>query len=274
MSQRKKIRFFAKTKSLNTLIVPFLFILTFVLIFFNKTDYVLVYKIKNFGIDVISPISRIVSSPAKVTVDTINYFNDLRNFERENYKLKQEIKRLKKWQTIAIQNSRENRAYKKLLNSTSDTFKVLKTTSVISQSPSIYSKTIIINAGSNYGIKDNHAVINERGLVGKIISVSKNNSKVLLINDQNSSVPVTVFGKEIFAIMKGSPDGKYLISSFVKDEKKFKKGDILLTSGNGNIFPKDTLVGKIIKIKDKEITAIPFTDLYNLEFLQVIDNNG
>jgi len=274
MSQRKKIRFFAKTKNLNTLIVPFLFILTFVLIFFNKTDYVLVYKIKNFGIDVISPISRIVSSPAKVTVDTINYFNDLRNFERENYKLKQEIKRLKKWQTIAIQNSRENRAYKKLLNSTSDTFKVLKTTSVISQSPSIYSKTVIINAGSNYGIKDNHAVINERGLVGKIISVSKNNSKVLLINDQNSSVPVTVFGKEIFAIMKGSSDGNYLISSFVKDEKKFKKGDILLTSGNGNIFPKDTLVGKIIKIKDKEITAIPFTDLYNLEFLQVIDNNG
>ena len=274
MSQRKKIRFFAKTKSLNTLIVPFLFILTFVLIFFNKTDYVVVYKIKNFGIDVISPISRIVSSPAKVTVDTINYFNDLRNFERENYKLKQEIKRLKKWQTIAIQNSRENRAYKKLLNSTSDTFKVLKTASVISQSPSIYSKTVIINAGSNYGIKDNHAVINERGLVGKIISVSKNNSKVLLINDQNSSVPVTVFGKEIFAIMKGSSDGKYLISSFVKDEKKFKKGDILLTSGNGNIFPKDTLVGKIIKIKDKEITAIPFTDLYNLEFLQVIDNNG
>ena len=127
MSQRKKIRFFAKTKSLNTLIVPFLFILTFVLIFFNKTDYVLVYKIKNFGIDVISPISRIVSSPAKVTVDTINYFNDLRNFERENYKLKQEIKRLKKWQTIAIQNSRENRAYKKLLNSTSDTFKVSPT---------------------------------------------------------------------------------------------------------------------------------------------------
>ena len=274
MSQRKKIRFFAKTKSLNTLIVPFLFILTFVLIFFNKTDYVVVYKIKNFGIDVISPISKIVSSPAKVTVDTINYFNDLRNFERENYKLKQEIKRLKKWQTIAIQNSRENRAYKKLLNSTSDTFKVLKTTSVISQSPSIYSKTVIINAGSNYGIKDNHAVINERGLVGKIISVSKNNSKVLLINDQNSSVPVTVFGKEIFAIMKGSSDGKYLISSFVKDEEKFKKGDILLTSGNGNIFPKDTLVGKIIKIKDKEITAIPFTDLYNLEFLQVIDNNG
>ena len=52
----------------------------------------------------------------------------MRNFERENYKLKQEIKRLKKWQTIAIQNSRENRAYKKLLNSTSDTFKADATT--------------------------------------------------------------------------------------------------------------------------------------------------
>ena len=47
----------------------------------------------------------------------------------------------------------------------------------------IYSKTIVINAGINHQIDNNFAVINERGLVGKVLSVSNNNSKILLIND-------------------------------------------------------------------------------------------
>ena len=67
------------------------------------------------------------------------------------------------------------------------------------------------------------AVINERGLVGKVISSSKNNSRILLINDQNSSVPVINMSKSFNAIIKGTPDGKYLTSSFVKDNKKPKK---------------------------------------------------
>ena len=52
MSERKKIIFFVKTKKISNLFLPFLFILTFLLIFFNKTDYYLVYKLKSAGIDV------------------------------------------------------------------------------------------------------------------------------------------------------------------------------------------------------------------------------
>ena len=68
-------------------------------------------------------------------------------------------------------------AYKKLLNSTSNNTNVIKTAAVTAQSPNIYMKTIVINAGKNHQIDQNFAVINERGLVGKILSVSNNNSK-------------------------------------------------------------------------------------------------
>ena len=76
-----------------------------------------------------------------------------------------------------------------------------------------------------------------------------------------------------FAIMNGSRDGKYLISAFIKDDKMPNIGDILVTSGNANFFPKDLLVGKIINITEKEIIVLPFVDLKNLEFVQVISNN-
>ena len=271
MSERKKILFSVKTKKISNLFLPFLFILTFLLIFFNKTDYYLVYKLKSAGIDVISPISKVISSPVSIAINTINNINDLRFIKKENLKLKQEIIRLKKWQILAIKNSRENVAYKKLLNSTSDDTDIIKTALVTSQSPNIYAKTAIINAGYKDKIKDTMPVINERGLVGKVISVTQNNSKVLLINDQNSSVPVKLMNKDFYAIVSGSINSKHLISSFVKDYYKPNVGDILVTSGNGNIYPKDILVGKIVAVTDENIITLPFADLNNLEFLQVLN---
>ena len=109
------------------------------------------------------------------------------------------------------------------------------------------------------------------GLVGKVISSSENNSRILLINDQNSSVPVTTMSKKFNAIIKGTTDGKYLTSAFIKDEKKPKIGDVLLTSGNAKIFPSDILVGKVIKISEDSFLALPYVDFNNLEFVQVIN---
>ena len=118
---------------------------------------------------------------------------------------------------------------------------------------------------------EDFAVINERGLVGKVLSSSENNSRILLINDQNSSVPVTSTSKKFNAIIKGTADGKYLTSAFVKDEKKPKIGDVLFTSGNAGIFPRDILVGKVIKVSEDSFFALPYVDFNNLEFVQVIN---
>ena len=196
----------------------------------------------------------------------------MRFVKKENLRLKEEIIRLKKWQTLAIKNSRENNAFKKLLNSTSINSNVIKTAAVISQSPNIYAKIITINAGQQNNIEVDFAAVNERGLVGKVLLVSNNNSKILLINDQNSSIPVKLINKDFFAIMNGTPDGKYLISSFIKDDKMPKIGDILVTSGNANVYPKDILVGKIVSIIDNNILALPFVNFQNIEFVQIIKN--
>lgn len=109
-----------------------------------------------------------------------------------------------------------------MLNSTTNNIAIIKTTTITSQSPDIYAKSIFIKAGVNHGVLEDLVVINERGLIGKVISSSENNSRVLLINDQNSSVPVTTMSKKFNAIIKGTTDGKYLTSTFVKDEKNQK----------------------------------------------------
>ena len=158
-----------------------------------------------------------------------------------------------------------------MLNTTTNNINIIKTPTITSQTPGIYAKSIFIKAGVNHGVLEDFAVINERGLVGKVLSSSENNSRILLINDQNSSVPVTSMSKKFNAIIKGTADGKYLTSAFVKDEKKPKIGDVLLTSGNAGIFPSDILVGKVIKISEDSFFALPYVDFNNLEFVQVIN---
>ena len=215
MRKESKTSLFLKRKNISSIFVPLLFFLTFILVLFNKTDYYLISKFKSLGIDTITPISKAISYPFALTSKTIKQIDSFKFLKSENIILKEEILRLKKWQTLAIKYNRENKAYKKLLNSTSNNIEIVKTASVISASPNIFQKTIIIDAGLNNQVKENYTVINERGLVGKTIAVNNNNSKVLLINDQNSSIPIKSMQDNFYAILHGTPNGRYLVSSFI-----------------------------------------------------------
>ena len=81
--------------------------------------------------------------------------------------LQEEIIRLKKWQTLAIQNSRENKVFKKLLNATDNNLKLVKTASLINRNDTFFSKLIILMLALNINIEKNMSAINERGLVGR-----------------------------------------------------------------------------------------------------------
>ncbi len=271
MFNQNKIIYLTKVKNLGKIYIPILFILTFLLIFFNKSDYIVVNKIKSLSTNIFVPAGKFITSPIKVTTKAIETINEIRFLQQDNLKLKEEVKRLKKWQILAIKNERENSAYKKLLNSTTSNINVIKTAKIISQTPDIYVKSIFINAGLNQGIMEDFAVINERGLIGKVISSSEKKSRIILINDQNSSIPVTTLSDNFYAIIKGTKDGKYLTSSFMKEDNKPKIGEVLITSGNAKIFPPNILVGKVIKVNKDSFIALPYVDFNNLEFVQIVN---
>ena len=270
MFKRFKTSSFAKKKSIPSFLLPLLFLLTFFLIIFNKTDYFLIDKIKGYGIDYLLPVTKVISSPVTTISNISLRIQNIQYLENENLQLKEEIIRLKKWQTLAIKNSRENRVFKKLLNSTSHQVDIIKTASVINQTPGLYTKQVIINAGLNYNIVKDLAVINEKGLVGKTILSTDSNSKVLLINDSSSSIPVKTLSDNSYSMLTGSADGKYLISSYTQNNQLPRLGDLLVTSGNAKIFPRDILVAKVIKVNADHYIALPYVDFNNLNYLQVV----
>jgi rod shape-determining protein MreC len=267
---RNKINTTIKKTNNKSFFLSFIFILTFVLILFNKTDYFLINKVKGVSLDYITPITTFASSPIDIFSNIIKRVQGIKNINNENLRLKEEILRLKKWQTLAIKNSRENKVFKRLLNSTSHNIDIIKTASVVNQSLNLYSKFITINAGLNYKVKKNLAVINEKGLIGKIIFSSKNNSRVLIITDPSSSIPVKALSDGSFSILRGTNDGKFLRSSFTKDNQLPRIGDLLITSGNAKIFPRDILVAKVVEVKDDHYFALPYVDFNSLNYVQVV----
>ena len=268
-----KIKSVSKSKILNNTSAFIVFILSFLLIFFSKSDYYLVNQLKSISSEIVNPVTKIVSLPVSITSNAINRFQELNNLKSENLKMKEEIIRLKKWQILAVQNSRENKVFKKLLNATDNNLFLVKTASLVNRNDILFSKTININAGSKDGLMKQMTVINHRGLVGRVIDPSINNSKVLLLTDQNSSLPVKTISDGLVSLVQGSGDGIHLVSSFIKGEKMPKVGDLIVTSGTAQIFPPDLLVGKIVKILKNRFFILPFVDFNNLEYVQVVKSN-
>ena len=270
MAPTFKIKTLSKIKIFSSISASVVFILSFFLIFFSKSDYFLINQIKTVSNEYVNPITKVVSFPVTMTSNFIAQIHEFNKLKIDNMKLKEEILRLKKWQILAIQNTRENKVLKKLLNATDNNLALVKTTSVINRNDLLFSKTININAGTKHNLKNQMSVINHRGLVGRVIHSSLNKSKVLLITDQNSSVPVKTISDGSFSLVQGSKNGNILISSFIKGDKMPQIGDLLVTSGSAQIFPPDLLVGKIIKILDNRFYVLPFVDFNNLDYVQVV----
>ena len=270
MTPKFKVKVNSSKKLFKNILVITISLFSFFLVFFSKSDYFLINNIKTISSDIVSPISRFVSAPIYVISNLKSEFDQFRSYKFENKILKEEIIRLKKWQTLAIQNSRENKVLKKLLNATDNNLNLVKTASLINRNDTIYSKLINVNAGYQDGIKVNMSAINERGLVGRVVDTTAEQSRILLLTDPNLSISIKTISDGIFSLVKGSGDNKHLVSTFIKDNKLPKVGDIVVSSGTAQIFPVDLLVGKITKVEKNRFFILPFVDFKNIDYVQIV----
>ena len=270
MAPRFKVRVFQVSKLLKNITVVSVVVLSFFLILFSKSDLFIINNLKNISSTIINPASQIISSPFKIFSNLVNQYEQFKSLKFENKMLQEEIIRLKKWQTLAIQNSRENKVLKKLLQATDNNLNLVKTASLTNRNDALFSKLININAGYQDNINNNMSAINERGLVGKVVQTNETNSRILLLTDPNMSISVKTISDGIFSLVSGLGDNKYLVSSFIKDNKMPKVGDIVVTSGTAQVFPVDLLVGRIEKIDKDRFYVLPFVDFNNIDYVQIV----
>ena len=136
------------------------------------------------------------------------------------------------------------------------------------QSP--FFRSIIINKGSKNNIKKGMAVLNNSYLVGKIVEVNFATSRVLLLSDINSKVPITIEPGSVQSILSGNGNDMGIIQ-YSKKKIPLQAGSIVYTSGTGGLFKEGIPIGKINKsILNSKSNVEFFSDFSQLRFVSVV----
>ena len=226
-------------------------------------------------IELISPFQKFIKKTTTTTGDIWLKYFDLIDTRNENLRLKRDN------DVFRMENDR----YRELLATHERLKKLLQykqtinwpvlAAQVIGRDPSGWFESVIIDKGKKSGLKVNMPVVNAMGVVGRLVSVSPNYAKVLLIIDQNSAVDCIIQRSRDKGIVKGL-SSKICELEYVLKTSDVVIGDKVVTSGLGRVFPKGIPVGEVIEVENisgelfKDIKITPMVDFSKLEELLVI----
>lgn len=166
----------------------------------------------------------------------------------ENHELRRELARAVEIQNRYEELERENLRLKKFVNFTGSVPATYVAAQVIARDPSPWFKTLMIDKGEADGLVKGSPVLVSEGIVGQIIKVSNHFSRVLLITDRNSAVDALVQNSRVRGMVKGSnKDTCSFVYALRKDE--VKSGEMIVSSGLDQVFPKGLKIGKILNVK-------------------------
>lgn len=233
-------------------------------------------EIKNTFYLIFSPLQKVLWKAGDSVSDFLAVIAQMNNLKKENEGLRLKIYELLSENTKLKEFKKENETLKKALGiGLEKEFKFVMA-EVISKD--ILEDSILIDKGSDDGIKENMPVITaQKVLSGKINEVFEKHSRVLLLTNKKSTFNASLQEKDINGVIKGK--GALNISfEFIPRAKEILKGDIVITSQLGGVFPKGLLVGEIREVKKSDVEPFqqaevkPFFDIKEIETFFVITN--
>ena len=196
--------------------------------------------------------------------DHLKVYDNYKNLELELEKLKQ-----KKLTNNFLKM--ENEKLRDLINESINSNEILARVLIDKESP--FLRSIILNKGTKDKLKIGMAVVDEVHLVGKVIEVNFTNSRVLLLSDLNSKIPVVLepIGMQVVVSGTGGTNGKIQYTKEEYSDDINNQEIIAYTSGLGGLFKPGLPVGKISRINPHEIVF--FSDFKQLEYVKIISLN-
>ena len=261
-------------------------IIAFLLIAFSifvRNDRSTPSFIQNIGSSAAGVVDKVVNAPVEGISRVTGSVSNLTDTYQVNAQLK---KKLDSMNALQVENEtlkQENKQLKqqlslnKSLTSYSDI-----SAYVISRSPSTWQNQIVISKGSNAGITKGSAVVSDKGLIGRVMEVNKNNSKVELVTTQDDAADrfavqlIDNNGQTVNGLITGyDTDTNLLVMGQITSKENVKKGTQVITSGLGGTTPKGLFVGTVEKVVNQQaglptkIYIKPAADMTNLNVVTV-----
>ncbi|HEY2032218.1 MAG TPA: rod shape-determining protein MreC [Rhizomicrobium sp.] len=220
-------------------------VLAVVLVLLGKAQSSLFDRARASFTDWTRPALVWVSTPFDKASAWFNGIDGIFVVYQENQRLKQENARLRQWQSAALLLDERLKRYQLLLNAVPDPALNARTARVIGRASHPFLDTMIIDAGKSQGLKPGEAVVDARGMIGRIFLSGERTSWVLLLTDLNSRIPVMIQPGNIQAIMAGDNTPNPTLDTLATTAP-LKVGDQVVTSGDGGLIPPGLPVGVLV----------------------------
>tara|TARA_Y200000002_G_scaffold383006_1_gene402521 strand:- start:1894 stop:2742 length:849 start_codon:yes stop_codon:yes gene_type:complete len=229
-------------------------------------------RFRNALTDEILPKTNFLLKPITISYQILSDFKSYTKLYQQNQDLKNELQKMEGWKEAALQLEQKNAQLSLLNNVKLDLTINWVTGQVVADSGSPFNQSVLLNIGSQDGVQDGAAAIGGLGLVGRVSGVGQNTSRVILLTDVSSSIPVVVQKTGKSALLNGD-NSLNPILNFLEDKRAIRPGMRVFTSGEGKVFPKDLLIGTIVLDTSGQLRVNLAAELEELNYLRILFKN-
>lgn len=262
-------------KTVVIIIAGIILVLSF-LVFTNIPLFFKGYsKVKTGVGEVAGPTLKLMSKPTQLVRYMFNSYINLVGVKKENFEQKKKLDTLQIENQKIVELDKENKRLKSVLQLMEQHPDTMIAARVIGEDVKNWFKCIIIDKGRDHGIREKMPVVTPKGVVGQAVEINKWHSKVMIINDTNSSVDVYIEGKNTRGVLEGTGQTTLKLKYILKNDE-IAIGDKLITSGKDSIYPRGLPTGIIITINRNkagifaDVDVMPFNNYKRLDEVLIV----
>jgi rod shape-determining protein MreC len=198
---------------------------------------------------VLHPVQQVLLVPSRVAETVSDYFTSVATLTRENEELKR-----KQFETAqSMQQAREllveNERLRKLLGARERIGNATVLADVLYESRDRFSRKLVLNAGTNEGVRAGSPVIDDAGVVGQITRVFNDTCEVTLLTDKDQSIPVQILRNGLRGVAFGGAEPGTLDLRFMAPNADVVNGDAVTTSGIDGVYPSGLMVATVSRVE-------------------------
>jgi rod shape-determining protein MreC len=228
------------------------------------------YQPVRAGVETVAgPVGGVFAAPVRWFGHATDYVGGDFFAVYENRRLRRELAELQPWRDQAIALKNVNARYEAMLGIRPEPPVAMRTARSISDTRGPFSRARLLDVGAARGVKVGNPVINEHGLVGRIVGTSSGISRMLLLTDVASRTPVLIDRTDARALLTGDGSGNPRLE-FVRGVGSVQAGDRILSSGDGGGFPRGVPIGVAAKGIDGSWRVKLFSDRGAIDYVRVM----
>lgn len=229
-------------------------------------------KARESVLDVTAPVLELFSGPIAYVNNLAGEISDYFNVLEQNEALRAENAELRQWMEEALELRKIVAAYQQLETYQAPPDAQPINAYVIGEANDAFARSMIVNAGREKNVESGFAVVDDNGLVGRIVDTGAKASRVLLLTDIQSRIPVYLEQAGVEGILVGNTRGKPAITiTESANEIELAEGERVLTSGAGGVLPRGLPVGVVETMRDDDIIVDLYANYAHTRLVRIIN---